>query len=387
MLRGSGLDSLTQDFDTPETASIRVAVISDAAPARNGVGAYYSDLVEQLNEYVAHAELISPTVKDGVWEGGFMLPLPGDSTQKLCVPSIRGLARRVDDVKPNVVIIPTPGPYGLIGSQIAKRHNASVIIGYHTHFEKIMSLYWNRIRIIAAVTRGYFEVCNRILFKQGKMVLANSQEMASVAQRMGAPAVELMGTPIPKSFITDPIVPMNSEIKRVLFAGRLAAEKNIEAFLDAAKDLPDIEFIIAGDGPMRDEVRKRVNKLPNTRLLGWIPRTEMQAILDSIDVLVLPSLVESFGTIAMEAMARERMVLVSHGCGILEWPDLSRGLFVIREDETVTQALGRIADLDHSVRKKKAQRGRIAAKQLNDWTIKTWLDLLRRGVEGEIDKL
>jgi glycosyltransferase involved in cell wall biosynthesis len=113
----------------------------------------------------------------------------------------------------------------------------------------------------------------------------------------------------------------------------------------------------------------------------------MQAILDSIDVLVLPSLVESFGTIAMEAMARERMVLVSHGCGILEWPDLSRGLFVIREDETVTQALGRIADLDHSVRKKKAQRGRIAAKQLNDWTIKTWLDLLRRGVEGEIDKL
>lgn len=387
MLRGSGLDSLTQDFDTPETASIRVAVISDAAPARNGVGAYYSDLVEQLNEYVAHAELISPTVKDGVWEGGFMLPLPGDSTQKLCVPSIRGLARRVDEIKPNVVIIPTPGPFGLIGSQIAKRHNASVIIGYHTHFEKIMSLYWNRIRIIAAVTRGYFEVCNRILFKQGKLVLANSQEMASVAQRMGAPAVELMGTPIPKSFITDPIVPMNSEIKRVLFAGRLAAEKNIEAYLDAAKDLPDIEFIIAGDGPMRDEVRKRVNKLPNTRLLGWIPRTEMQDILDSIDVLVLPSLVESFGTIAMEAMARERMVLVSHGCGILEWPDLSRGLFVIREDETVTKAIARIADLDHSVRKKKAQRGRIAAKQLNDWTIKTWLELLRRGADGEINKL
>jgi glycosyltransferase involved in cell wall biosynthesis len=113
----------------------------------------------------------------------------------------------------------------------------------------------------------------------------------------------------------------------------------------------------------------------------------MQATLDSIDVLILPSYVESFGTIALEAMARERMVLVSHGCGILEWPELSRGLFVIREDETVTQAIARIADLDHSVRKKKAQRGRIAAKQLNDWTIKTWLELLRRGVDGEIDNI
>jgi glycosyltransferase involved in cell wall biosynthesis len=387
MLRGPSLDSFKLDFETPETAAIRVAVISDAAPARNGVGAYYSDLVDQLNEYVGHAALISPTVKDGVWEGGFMLPLPGDATQKLCLPSIRGLARRVDEVNPNVVIIPTPGPYGLIGSQIAKRHNASVIIGYHTHFEKIMSLYWNRIRIVAAVTRGYFEVCNRILFKQGKLVLANSQEMADVAQRMGAPAVELMGTPIPKSFIDDPVVPLNSEIKRVLFAGRLAAEKNIEAFLDAAKDLPDIEFIIAGDGPMHDEVRQRVAKLPNTRLLGWIPRAQMQTTLDSIDVLILPSLVESFGTIAMEAMARERMVLVSHGCGILEWPELGRGLFVIREDETVTQAIARIADLDHSVRKKKAQRGRIAAQQLNDWTIKTWLELLRRGVDGEINNI
>ncbi len=386
MLRGSGLDSLEENFETPESLAIRVAVISDAAPARNGVGAYYSDLIEQLSQYVSHASLISPTVTDGVWQGGWMLPLPGDSTQKLCVPSIRALARRVDEANPNVVIIPTPGPYGLIGSQIAKRHNASVIIGYHTHFEKIMSLYWNRIRIISAVTRGYFEVCNRILFKQGKLVLANSKEMASVAQRMGAPAVELMGTPIPKSFLDEPVVALNPEIKRVLFAGRLAAEKNIGAFLDAAHDLPDMEFIIAGDGPMRDEVRKRVDKLPNTQLLGWIPRTQMQAMLDSIDVLILPSYVESFGTIAMEAMARERLVLVSHGCGILEWPDLNRSLFVIRNDETVTQAIARIADLDHSVRKKKAQRGRIAAKRLNDWTIKTWLDLLRRGVQGESAK-
>lgn len=387
MLRGPGLDSLEENVARPDSEAIRLAVISDAAPARNGVGAYYSDLVEQLSEYVSQAVLISPTVNDGgVWEGGLMLPLPGDSTQKLCVPSIRGLARRIDEVKPNVVIIPTPGPYGLIGSQLAKRHNASVIIGYHTHFEKIMGLYWNRVRFIGAVTRGYFAVCNRILFKQGKLVLANSREMASVAQSMGAPAVELMGTPIPKSFIVAPVQPLNSEIKRVLFAGRLAAEKNIEAFLDAARDFPHIQFIIAGDGPMREEVRKRVDKLPNTNLLGWIPRTQMQAMLDSIDVLILPSHVESFGTIAMEAMARERMVLVSHGCGILQWPELSRGLFVIREDETVTRALARIIGLDHSVRKKKAQRGRIAATRLNDWTIKTWLDLLRRGANGENSK-
>jgi glycosyltransferase involved in cell wall biosynthesis len=195
-----------------------------------------------------------------------------------------------------------------------------------------------------------------------------------------------MGTPIPKSFIDDPVVPLNSQVKRVLFAGRLAAEKNIEAFLQAARDLPEIEFIIAGDGPMRNEVRKKVDQLPNTTLLGWIPRAQMQSTLDAIDVLVLPSLVESFGTIAMEAMARERLVLVSHGCGILEWPELGRGLFVIREDETVTQALARVADLDHSVRKKKTQRGRLAAIRLNDWTINTWLDLLKRGSDGEIDK-
>lgn len=386
MLRGPSLGSLQFESEVPDATSIRVAVISDAAPARNGVGAYYCDLVEHLSQHVAHAELISPTLQDGVWQGGLMLPLPGDATQKLCLPSIRGLARRVEEINPNVVIIPTPGPFGLIGSQIAKRHNASVIIGFHTHFEKIMGLYWNRIRIISAMTRGYFEVCNRILFKQGKLVLANSQEMVSVAQRMGAPAVELMGTPIPKSFIDDPVVPLNTQVKRVLFAGRLAAEKNIEAFLDAARDLPDIEFVIAGDGPMRNEVRKKVDLLPNTTLLGWIPRAQMQATLDSIDVLVLPSLVESFGTIAMEALARQRLVLVSHGCGILEWPELGRGLFVIREDETVTQALARVADLDHSVRKKKTQRGRIAAIRLNDWTIKTWLDLLKRGADGEINK-
>jgi glycosyltransferase involved in cell wall biosynthesis len=384
MTKRSGQNTLPLDTVIPETTPIRVAVISDAAPQRNGVGAYYNDLIEHLSDYLSHAEILLPTVRDGIWEGGLMLPLPGDATQKMCLPSVRSLSRRIRDAQPDVVIIPTPGPFGMIGARLAKRHNANLLVGFHTHFEKIMGLYWNRIRVLGLISRGYFEVCNRLLFKQGQLVFANSQEMVDVAQRMGAPAVELMGTTIPKSFLKDPVVPLRRDIKRVLFAGRLAAEKNVDAFLKAAEALTELEFVIAGDGPMRDEVRRRAAKLPNTRLLGWIERERLQATLDDIDLLVLPSHVESFGTIAMEAMARERLVLVSHGCGILAWPEVTNALFVINERENVADAIARTAGLDYSVRHKKAQRGRDAAKRLNDWTVRTWLALLQRGANGEI---
>jgi hypothetical protein len=56
-------------------------------------------------------------------------------------------------------------------------------------------------------------------------------------------------------------------------------------------------------------------------------------------VLVLPSKVESFGTVAMEAMVRQRLVLVSEACGITEWASLRQGLTVISSDCGLSQEL------------------------------------------------
>lgn len=359
-------------------ACIRVAIISDAAPERNGVGAYYRDLIEHLRDHVERVEIFCPAQTPSIWRGQLSFPLPGDSSQSVSIPPLGELSRRVRELAPHIVIVPTPGPYGLLGMHLAMRQGAGMVVGFHTHYERLSGLYWSRI--FAGISRRYLKLSNQLLFRNAATVLANSPEMVAVAQAIGARNVQLMGTPISRVFLDQPVVPLAPKVSRVLFAGRLAPEKNIQAVITAAERLPHIEFQIAGDGPLRGYISERSKKLPNLTYLGWLGRAEVLNVLDGADMLVLPSHVESFGTIALEGMARNKSVLVSAQCGILNWPSLNRGIFHVGGQETVAEAIHRIASLDYSVRKKKAHVASQSARQLNEWTVGNWLQVLDRSV-------
>lgn len=121
---------------TESLKSLKILAISDAAPSRNGAGAYYQDLVELLSTHVEHIELHSPRIDDeGKWHAGFLLPLPGDKTQKLCLPNIFSLNRLLVEIKPDVVLIATPGVYGLCGAYLARKKKIPFLLGMHTSFE------------------------------------------------------------------------------------------------------------------------------------------------------------------------------------------------------------------------------------------------------------
>ncbi|SDD73773.1 glycosyltransferase [Rhodospira trueperi] len=350
----------------------RLAVVTDAEAERNGVGAYYTDLVEHLRDHVAEVMVLGPGEDDSL--GSVALPMPGDSTQKLWLPNLMNVRRRLQDLQPHAVIVPTPGPWGLLGARLASGLRATLVVGFHTHYERLADLYWSSA--LGVIPRSYMRMANRFLFERGAVVLANSHAMADAARDLGADSVELMGTPIPRSFIDPPPQALPDAVTRVVFAGRLAPEKNVQAVVDAARELPDIEFTIVGDGPMRPSLEEQSQTLSNLRLPGWLPRAELPALLDGCDVLVLPSHVESLGTIALEALARGRNVLVSAHCGITEWPMLDRALFRIGDGETVAHALSRVASLDPTIRRRKAEMGADGAREMNAWAIDGWLKVL-----------
>jgi glycosyltransferase involved in cell wall biosynthesis len=169
-----------------------------------------------------------------------------------------------------------------------------------------------------------------------------------------------------------------------LFAGRLAPEKNLEAVVEAARRLPDIDFLVIGDGPLRSWIEEQCRRLPNLRHSGWVRRRRIMALIDEVDALVLPSTIESFGTIALESMARARPVLVSSACGILSWDLLSRGIFPIQGGEPLFEALARLRDMDPAIRERKARLGRDGAQEINRRNLHHWVAILSGDYSGSV---
>jgi glycosyltransferase involved in cell wall biosynthesis len=110
---------------------------------------------------------------------------------------------------------------------------------------------------------------------------------------------------------------------RLLAIGQLVRGKGFDIAVDALAHLPrDVTLTIAGDGPDRDEIRRRAARVVPGRvdLLGYVAPASLSTVYDAASVVVVPSRwPEPFGMVGIEAMRRGRPVAgAAHG-GIPEW--------------------------------------------------------------------
>lgn len=349
----------------------RTVIISDSIPDRNGVGSYYQDLIAHLNGSGHKVTIICPREDR---PSLLRFPMPGDVTQRVWIPSLWRFRRIIRSVNPEVIVVATPGPFGLLGCWWAKRLKARLIVGFHTDYAAVTDMLENPI--LKYSSRFYFDMSNAYLFRHSQLVLANSVDARETAYAKGARNIEIIGTLLP----LEALKPIDSSrpdaIKKVIFAGRLSPEKQVPALLEAAGKLPEISFVIAGDGPLRATVEQAVSQMENVSYLGWLGRAQLFEEIDSSDLLILPSTLESFGTVALEAMARARLVLVSAECGIVDWPELAEHIFQIGKGQSIDEAIKSLAMKPAESLRSSACSAGDAARQLNRESFDHWLKLL-----------
>lgn len=115
---------------------------------------------------------------------------------------------------------------------------------------------------------------------------------------------------------------------RFVFAGSLIERKNVVALADAFARLGRGTLTLLGDGPLRGQLEAR----PGVRLAGRVAHTEVPAWIAAADVLCLPSLVEPFGQVLLEAMAMERSVVATRIGGPPEFVPPDAGVLVDPHD-------------------------------------------------------
>ncbi|WP_454736507.1 glycosyltransferase family 4 protein [Cupriavidus necator] len=175
---------------------------------------------------------------------------------------------------------------------------------------------------------------------------------------------------VPNGIDTDWLIPAADDAppKRGLlvgYVGRMSQEKNPLGFIDLVEKihhkLPDTRFLLAGDGGQTDEVRRRVHESPvGSRLHYHGYASDVRAVLQTLDVLVLPSKLDGRPNIVMEANACGIPVIGAPVGGVPELINDGENGFLVspldadRIAEILATWQGNRADLAHA--KKKARQ-------------------------------
>ncbi|MGD1507358.1 glycosyltransferase family 4 protein [Vibrio harveyi] len=144
------------------------------------------------------------------------------------------------------------------------------------------------------------------------------------------------------NFVTIP--EQHCRYKEIAFVGRLSHEKGADRFIDIARQIPDIEFSIYGDGP---EKSRLVESAP-ANVIFHGHQSDMDAVWRNISVLVISSRYEGLPMAALEAMARG-IVVISLDVGRL--PDLiqdGQNGFLAHDLPALTDKINNWLEMSHS---------------------------------------
>jgi glycosyltransferase involved in cell wall biosynthesis len=140
-----------------------------------------------------------------------------------------------------------------------------------------------------------------------------------------------------------------------LFVGHLDERKNVLRLVEAFERLGSGRLALVGDGPLRGRVESR----PGVRVVGRVPHAEVAEWMAAADVLCLPSLVEPFGQVLLEAMASERSVVATREGGPPEFVPPEAGVLVDPDSvDDIAAGLRRAVELPRPNRPARAAAAR-----------------------------
>lgn len=199
------------------------------------------------------------------------------------------------------------------------------------------------------------------------LVLVPSNFVANQLLERGLPRARVAVIPYGVdlgAFSPDTDRPPNARV-RCVYVGQISHRKGIPVLLRAARGLPDVQFVLTGPVVTPSLLR---GLPPNARWMGPLPHAEVAALMREADIFVLPSLEDSYGLVASEAMASGLPVVVTDHVGASEAiePGIT-GLVVPAGDHiALAAALRRLAD-DADLRSRMGRTARDRVSTGHSW--------------------
>ena len=262
----------------------KLLIVTDAwHPQINGVVRSIENLVRELRHFDIEIDILSPAEFPTV-------PLPGYPEIRLAVTTPWRVARRMAESDPDFIQIATEGPLGLMGRRAALKRGGFTS-SYHTRFPEYVSARY-------PIPESWLYRFMRWFHNAGLGCMVATESLRSELQGKGFSNLHIWSRGVDTELF-HPGYPTPLELERPVFlhVGRIAVEKNVEAFLKM--DLPGSKLVV-GDGPMLEEFRGRY---PEVTFVGARSGADLAAHYAMGDVFVFPSLTDTFGLVVLEALA------------------------------------------------------------------------------------
>jgi glycosyltransferase involved in cell wall biosynthesis/predicted metal-dependent phosphoesterase TrpH len=369
-----GLAAIEQGFfgPSPERHEPRALVFTDTFTEVNGVAGTMRRLATAAADGRFAGRVVVPapeTPAPGTiaLPPDWSLPLPSYEAIDLRFPLPTDVLACVEQQRPEVVHVATPGPAGLCGLAVARLVGIPVVGSYHTELGPF-ALHLTRDALVADAIGLYVDW----FYRQCATVLAPTRHVADALAARGYPEVGVWGRGVDAELF-DPRR-RSDELRRGLLerdegvlclsVGRLSEEKRVGVLLDAfalaLRSRPDLRLVVAGDGPARRELERTAPA--GTIFVGELLGIELAELYASADLFCFPSTTDTFGQVLLEAAASGLPVVAADAGGnselVQQWHS---GLLVPPEEpRELASALLLLAD-DPRLRRRLGANGRDAA--------------------------
>ncbi len=239
------------------------------------------------------------------------------------VPSLFKMIEQLADYRPDKVYISSPVTIGLFGLLYAKLFKCKCVAVYHTDFtmqaKDIIGEKSFMINIIEKYTKWFHEQADKILLptKEYIDILVDrgfKREQLGVFHR-GIDSSHFM----PKEVEGREYLKVKCGLQpgvNLVYAGRISEDKNIDFLIESYNKLlkkhPKTNLIFAGDGPYLEALKEMHNDKERVHFLGEVPNTMLPLVYSGSDILVFPSITDTFGMVVLEAQSCGLPALVSN---------------------------------------------------------------------------
>jgi glycosyltransferase involved in cell wall biosynthesis len=297
-----------------DVTDLRVALFSgNYNYVRDGANQALNRLVDYLLRQGAQVRVYSPTTDTPAFEPAGELislpsvPIPGRAEYQFSTGLGAEVKANLAEFDPHIVHISSPDVGGHRALSWARAHDIPVLASVHTRFETYPRYYGFGFvePVFVAILRRFYQRCDAIVAPSASMIEElREQGMHHDIGTWSRGVDRHVFTPARRDLAWRRELGVADEDMAIGFLGRLVLEKGIDIFAETMVELRrrgvPHQVLVIGDGPAKDFF---AGKVPEAKFVGFQQGEELGRAVASMDVLLNPSVTETFGNVTLEAMA------------------------------------------------------------------------------------